>query len=365
MQLLAVDVGGYTQDILLLDTSLALENSVKMVMPSATIITARRIQQATEAGQDVVFTGVNMGGGPCRMALHRHLDAGLKAYATPEAACTFDDDLEKVRQMGVMLVSPDEAGRFEGAAHIEMKDIDLEAIGRVLETFHVSPRFDAVAVAVQDHGAAPSDISDRIFRFQFLRRAVAQSDKLTTFAYLPGEIPQEMTRMQGVARTVPSGIPLLLLDTGPAAALGALEDREVAKHRALVIMNVGNFHTLAFHLKDGAIMGLFEHHSRSMDAEKLDSLVGRLVTGNLTNEDVFNDGGHGCFVLGANPSTSFVTVTGPGRRVMAASSFSPYFAAPHGDMMLSGCSGLARAFALRVAQWRDEIEKVLGGSGVA
>lgn len=360
MQLLAVDVGGYTQDILLLDTSLALENSVKMIVPSATIIMARRIQDATEAKKAVLLTGVTMGGGPCRGALHRHLDAGLKAYATPDAARTFDDDLDKVKQMGVALVSPDEVKRLRGVVRIEMKDIDLDAIGRTLETFHVAPRFDAVAVAVQDHGAAPPDMSDRVFRFQFLRRAVEQRNELVAFAYLAGEIPMEMTRMRAVAQTVPSDIPLLLLDTGPAAAFGALEDAEVSLHRELVVMNVGNLHTLAFHLKDGAILGLFEHHSRGMDVNKLDSMVGWLVAGDLTNEEVFNDGGHGCFVLGANSVTSFVAVTGPGRRLMATSHLRPYFAAPHGDMMLSGCFGLARAFALRMPQWKDEIERVMG-----
>jgi hypothetical protein len=37
----------------------------------------------------------------------------------------------------------------------------------------------------------------------------------------------------------------------------------------------------------------------------------------------------------------------------------PYYAVPHGDMMLAGCFGLLRAAAARVPEWRAEIEASL------
>jgi hypothetical protein len=40
-------------------------------------------------------------------------------------------------------------------------------------------------------------------------------------------------------------------------------------------------------------------------------------------------------------------VTGPRRALLAGSSLPLQFAAPHGDMMLTGCFGLLRAFADR------------------
>ena len=43
------------------------------------------------------------------------------AYATPEAAATFDDDLDNVRQMGVTIVSPDELRALD-ADRIELDD---------------------------------------------------------------------------------------------------------------------------------------------------------------------------------------------------------------------------------------------------
>ena len=64
MRILAVDVGTGTQDILLFDSFGPIENSVKLVMPSATTIAAGRIRRATPAGRPVLLTGVIQGGGP-------------------------------------------------------------------------------------------------------------------------------------------------------------------------------------------------------------------------------------------------------------------------------------------------------------
>jgi len=45
---------------------------------------------------------------------------------------------------------------------------------------------------------------------------------------------------------------------------------------------------------------------------------------------------------GAQP---FLAVTGPRRAMLRGSALGPYFAVPHGDMMLAGCFGLLRAYA--------------------
>lgn len=113
MRILAVDMGTGTQDILLFDSSGPVENSIKLVMPSATSIAAGRIRRATESRRPVFLTGVIQGGGPCHWALEDHLKASARggsafggggaAYATPEAARTFDDDLERVTAMGVRI----------------------------------------------------------------------------------------------------------------------------------------------------------------------------------------------------------------------------------------------------------------------
>src|SRR3989337_1909670 len=109
MKILAIDVGTGTQDILLFDSAGPVENCVKMVLPSATAIAAGRIRRATSAGRPIVLAGTIQGGGPCPWALEAHLRAGLAAHATPEAATTFDDDLETVARLGVHVVGEDEA----------------------------------------------------------------------------------------------------------------------------------------------------------------------------------------------------------------------------------------------------------------
>jgi uncharacterized protein (DUF1786 family) len=141
------------------------------------------------------------------------------------------------------------------------------------------------------------------------------------------------------------------MDTGPAALWGILEDKRAASHQdeGLVLVNVGNQHTLGVLLQGERILGLFEHHTVLMTPQKLAQLVDRLRDGTLTNEEVFDDHGHGAFVgpdyapdTGA-PGTGFdfVAVTGP-RRHMAAD-LGYHFAAPYGDMMLTGSFGLVAA----------------------
>ncbi len=359
MKLLAIDVGGGTQDILLLDTEVDIENCVKMVMPSPTRIVARKIEEAARRKRRVLFFGTTMGGGPSRHALDGYMRHGLAAFATPEAACTFDDDPEEVQRLGITLISLQEAGRLHDVTCIELRDIDLDAIRKALELFGVSSHFDGVAIAALDHGAAPRGFSDRVFRFQHLKQKVQERNELISLAYLREEIPDYLTRMKAIAGSVAGDIPLLIMDTGPAAALGSFRDEEVARHQDLVIANIGNFHTLAFHIHDNKVMGLFEHHTGLVDAKKLDRLIAGLVKGTIREGEVFEGGGHGSVILERDDAPFLLAVCGPQRRIMKQSQLAPYFVAPYGDMMLTGCFGLASAFARRMPQWQEEIERAL------
>ena len=84
MRILTVDVGTGTQDILLYNSQLGLENGFKLIVPSPTMIIHRRIQAATRRGQAVALSGVTMGGGPSGWAAESHVKAGHKLYATPD-----------------------------------------------------------------------------------------------------------------------------------------------------------------------------------------------------------------------------------------------------------------------------------------
>ena len=151
--------------------------------------------------------------------------------------------------------------------------------------------------------------------------------------------------------------PIVFLDTGPAAALGALQDPLVGGEDQQLVLNLGNMHALAFHLRGTRVLSLYEHHTGEMTREQIEDFTRRLISGQLPHEDVFGSKGHGVFyatdgVAGGEP---LVAVTGPQRGKLRDSTLRPYFASPHGDMMVAGCFGLVWAFAEKYPDSRDEI----------
>ncbi len=340
MQIIAIDVGMGTQDILLYDDAQHIENNIKMVLPSQTRIIAQRISHATGAGHDIFLTGTTMGGGPSGKAIREHIKTGLKVYARPDAALTLHDNLEKVTQMGVTLVGEEESVPG-GAEQIEMCDVDTHALGTALELFETQLPRD-FAVAVQDHGEAP-DMSNRVFRFRHFRELLKQGGELERFAHL-NKVPPHLSRMQAVIETLKQpGNNVLLMDTGPAAICGALAGKS---GDPVAVVNIGNGHTLAAVVAGNRMLALFEHHTRYVDAQKIDGLIRRLCDGELGFDDIFNDGGHGCYIQQAVGFLNIesVIVTGPNRQIMEDSALDVEFAAPHGDMMLTGCFGLVEMF---------------------
>jgi uncharacterized protein (DUF1786 family) len=154
------------------------------------------------------------------------------------------------------------------------------------------------------------------------------------------------------------------MDTGPAAALGALHDPNVAAAHQQIILNLGNMHLLGFHLSGRRVASLFEHHTGEVSNEQIEAFARQLAAGTLENQAVFESKGHGAyhhdrsFVASAMPE--MVAVTGPQRHRLRGSDLEPYFAAPFGDMMIGGCFGLLRGFA-EVYPWaHGEIEQALG-----
>ena len=344
MQIMAIDVGMGTQDILLYDDAQHIENNIKMVLPSQTRIIAQRISHATGAGRDIFLTGTTMGGGPSGKAVREHIRAGLKVYARPDAALTIHDNLEKVTQMGVTLVGGEDTIPG-GAKQIEMCDVDTHALGTALGLFGTQLPRD-FAVAVQDHGEAP-DMSNRVFRFRHFRELLEQGGELERFAHL-NQVPPHLSRMQAVMETLKQpGNNVLLMDTGPAAICGALAG---SSGGPVAVVNIGNGHTLAAVVAGNRMLALFEHHTRNVDAQKMDGLIRRLCDGELGFDDIFNDGGHGCYIRQAVGFSNIesVIVTGPNRQIMEDSVLDVEFAAPHGDMMLTGCFGLVEMFGKKM-----------------
>jgi uncharacterized protein (DUF1786 family) len=360
MRILAIDVGTGTQDILLFDSDGPVENGVQLVMPAPTQIVARQVRAATAGSRAVALHGPIMGGGPCHWAVEDHLRAGLQAYATATAATTFNDDLEWVeREMGVRLLGDDELRALPAdVVRVATGDVNLAAVATALGAFGVPTEYDALAVAVFDHGAAPPGVSDRVFRFRYLADRIAGG--LLALGFRREAVPAAMTRLQAAADAAPDGMPVVVMDTAPAAILGALEDPLVARQANLLAANVGNFHCLAFHLVEGEIVGCFEHHTGELKPGQLERYLTQLGQGTISNEEVYRTSGHGAIVLRATPgATPFLAVTGPRRAALRGSSLAPYMAVPHGDMMLAGCYGLLRAFAASYPEHAEPIASSL------
>ncbi len=382
MRILTVDVGTGTQDIYLYDSRVDLENGFKLVVPSPTMMVHQRIKAATRRGVPIALTGVTMGGGPSHWAARDHAQAGFPVYATPQAARTFDDDLERVQADGIQILSEEEIAALPNeVTRLELRDFDFTAIARAFAEFGVSlDDLDAVAVAVFDHGAAPPGYSDRQFRFDYLDERIRATNRLSAFAYRAEDVPPIMTRLQAVVdsalRPAPGQVPdfdapLVVMDTAPAAVLGATLDPRVGALPRALIANVGNFHTLAFRLGPQGIEGVFEHHTGLLDLPRLETLLRALADGSLNHEQVFDDHGHGALVYSDEPlplgEGGFdVVVTGPRRNMFAATTnrgLRPYFPAPYGDMMIAGCFGLLAAVADVLPELGEPIRASLRGAG--
>lgn len=375
MKILSVDIGTGTQDIYLYQAGLDIENGFKLVVPSPTMRVFRLLKEASKRGEPVVLSGVTMGGGPSHWAAHDHVKAGNALYATPDAARSFNDDLEAVQEIGIQIIGEDEVNSLPSdVRRIDLKDFDFPAIRGALAEFGVSLNdLDAAAVAVFDHGAAPPGISDRQFRFDYLAERLNPQDSgpgestLSKLAFRRGEIPEKMTRLRAVEISAGDvDAPLLVMDTAPAAVLGATLDPAVKSRSRIMVANIGNLHTLAFRLNGKQVEGIFEHHTGLINTDKLDSTLRSFADGTLTHQEIFDDHGHGSLIYSTDSydlteGAFNLVVTGPRRNLMRGSTLRPYFAAPFGDMMLTGCFGLLAAAADAFPELGDQIRASLGG----
>jgi len=376
MKILTVDIGTGTQDIFLYDSNLDLENGFKLVLPSPTMMIHRRLKQSLPSRTPILLTGHQMGGGPSAWAIEDYARAGIPVYMTPSAATTINDELEKVEALGIKIVEEEEGNKLQ-VTRYELRDFDFELISKTFNDYGVSlDDLSAIAVAVFDHGNAPAGVSDRQFRFDYLDERIKAKNSLSAFAYLSSDIPKIMTRLQSVVDSAGElPCPLVVMDTAPAAVLGAGFDPIVAQRKQKIICNVGNFHTLAFRLGEKGIEGVFEHHTGEIDLPKLEGLIRKLADGSLKHQDVFDDMGHGALmysddVFEFGKDEFDIVVTGPRRSMFNRKSsienrksLRPYFAVPFGDMMIAGCFGLLAATADVLPELKETIYDSLHGKG--
>jgi uncharacterized protein (DUF1786 family) len=351
MKILAIDIGAGTEDIFLFDSQKkSIENCVKLVLPSPSRVFAAKVREATRLCKDLLVKGDIIGGGAFSVALKGHIEKRLRVIMTEKAAYTVRNDLDEVRECGIEVVKEEgEPEGFEGEI-LTIKEIDLIRLQEFLKGFgETLTDVDVVAISVQDHGVFPKGTSNRRFRINKMRELLRENPKPENFAFMEDEIPPYFLRMRSAAQASRRQLPeakVLLMDTSPDAILGCLKDPSIESADPVLAVNVGNGHTIAAIISEGNIVGVVEHHTRLLNPQKLERLLVDFADGKLTDEEVFRDNGHGLFFLSEPPMFSKmerVAATGPNRNILAKTNLSVHFAAPAGDVMMTGPIGLVEA----------------------
>lgn len=339
--ILLLDIGSGTQDVLFALPKTEPENWPKFILSAPARHVATRVRELTAANAPIWLCGSNMGGG-FAPAISEHIKAGLAVAASPLAASALHDKAEFVRAMGVSIV--DACPPYH--TPVFLSDFDPGFWNAFLSAAHLSqPRL--IAAAAQDHGTH-TDVGNREGRFRLWRNWLPQSqgDPLTLL-HPPLSV---CTRLTALQNAIGGGT---VADTGAAAILGALSMPEVAERsnrEGIVVVNVGNSHTIAFLIWQERVFGVYEHHTGQHSTETLLEDLRQFRLGWLPDEQVRAAGGHGCvfspLLSESAASEAFrpTYILGPRRAMLSGYG---QFIAPHGDMMLAGCHGLLHGLAFQ------------------
>ncbi|MCX8172445.1 MAG: DUF1786 family protein [Archaeoglobaceae archaeon] len=284
--LFTLDVGSTTQDFLLFAEK-NFRNCPKAILPSPTRILAGKIEKVNE---DIFLHGYTMGGGAITRAVIKHLEKGFRVFATARSALTFADNLEKVKELGILIADSSDAFKLKTA------DVDMNLFSDLIEKIGYSLP-NLFAIAVQDHGFSPQE-SNRVFRFKMFRKIIEREKFLEKMLFSEKELPVEFNRMFDAMRSVKDfyDVEVFVTDTSFAAIAGIANS---SKLPALLI-NFGNSHTTAAIVdKDWEIRSIVEHHT-SVLREKGKGYTRwffeKFMRGEIDNEYVLQDNGHGCYV---------------------------------------------------------------------
>jgi uncharacterized protein (DUF1786 family) len=351
MKILALDIGAGTEDILLYDDrKKSIENCVKIVLPSPSQVLAAKVREATRLHKDLFVKGDVIGGGAFAFALRNHVEKGLCVVMTENAAYTIRNDLDEVREVGIEIITEENVPRDFKGETMTIEEVNILKLQGFLTEFHETlSDVNVVAIAVQDHGVFPKGTSNRRFRIQKIKELLERNPRPEGLAFWEDEVPSCFLRMKSAAQVSRRQLPkakVLVMDTSPAAILGCLKDPAVNEADPVLAVNVGNGHTMAAIISGGNIVGVMEHHTRLLNPQKIERLLINFADGRLSDEEVFKDGGHGLFFLSQPQGFSKmerVVATGPNRNVLAKTNLSVHFAAPAGDVMMTGPMGLVEA----------------------
>ncbi|MFQ6089680.1 MAG: DUF1786 family protein [Candidatus Methanofastidiosia archaeon] len=314
--ILTLDVGKGTQDIVLYHKGVIL----KCVLPSPTKLLAEKISKIED---DLVIHGETMGGGPLAYAIKNHLKRH-RVFMTKKAALTLADDLSRVQEMGVEIISEEEVSDLRGVK-VETSDVDLKFYEFFLKKIGLSlDDVKAFGIALQDHGYSKE--SNRIYRFNLYERLLKEREYEISELYFE-DIPKELTR----ARSAFSKLSFenkIFMDSSYAAVLGAW-----LTCGDCLALNLGNGHVLGALIEDGVLYGLFEHHTHLVK-NHLETYVRKLLNGKIENKEIFESGGHGAF--SREPKNLKIVAVGPKKELLKDTKLDFEYIYPLGDEMLPG-----------------------------
>ena len=343
MKIFTIDIGKGTQDIIIYNKETGFENSVKMIFPSPSSILADKVKKTDDA---ITFYGEIMGGAPLKMAIENHITKGYDVYMTEKSALSIKDDIDSARKMGVTIIGDQDDGKGE---RFETKDIDMVFLEGILNALGMSYNdMDSFGVSIQDHGYSPNK-SNRAFRFEIYKHIIENANYMIDKLYFRADdIPSYFTRMQAALKCLMKKDSssrqhkIIFMDTSFAAVYGAvLYAQEEALGDKILVVNIGNAHTLAAAVMNRKIFGLFEHHTRMLDGSKIELLLKRLTDGTLTNREVFKDNGHGAIVKEAM-EPDVIVITGPKRSLVEQTKLEFTYIYPCGDVITPSNYALVR-----------------------
>lgn len=349
LKVLAFDIGTGTKDVLLYDSERKLENCLKMVVPSPTVVNAGVLDGVE---QDIYLDGEIVGGGPLVHAAMRVQKRGHRVGFSAVAANAVKNDNLRVQELGFYV------GENPGWRTLRLDEHQLD---RYLDFFELfgerRGELDGLALCVQDHGKAGAGETDRTFRFNTFLEHLDRDPTLDVFTYTPEDLPGYFMRMksgvEAIARSCP-GKRVVVMDTCVAALRGCLAFKGPVQGPVMVL-NCGNSHSMAAILKGNRIVALFEHHTKILKKapQKYVKYLTGLADGSIDPDEVFADDGEGAFVkevVGTGNIEAFL-YTGPRRGLLDGLTFpfpcAPTIATPGGDMMMTGPVGLVDGFRKR------------------
>ena len=356
-----MDIGSGTEDILLYDDQKELENCIKIVLPSPATVYSKKIKCFTKLRSNLFIKGETIGGGTFSEALKSHLNEGLQVILTKNVAYSIRNRLEEVEAQGFQIIDEEKPPIDFSGETIETKETNISIIQKFLNEFEEDlSNIDIIAIAVQDHGTPKYEISNRKFRLNQIKRRITYCPKLESLAYQENELPNHFMRMSSAIRSSNYQIPeakTIVMDTSMAAILGCLEDQTVSKATTILSANIGNEHFTGSIISEGKVLAILEHHTSLITPPKIESLVKDFIKGEVSNDSIFEDGGHGAFYTLTPtkiPDIDIIVVTGPNRAKINKTNIEAHFAVPGGDMMMTGPIGLIKAAKYKVKEEDDD-----------